>query len=74
MKEKWNDLSNARRIALLAICYPTRSVSLLKYEATLTWDKLLPSTQQEVGREMERRQNFYDSTAPASEKGGQGNG
>lgn len=62
-RDMWAKLSYARKIGLLAICFPERSVYILKYEATLAWNKLLPSTQKEVEREMCQRREFYARAA-----------
>lgn len=51
MKELWNKLDKQRRYALLVKCYPSRSWELHNLEAGLKWNKLLPSTQQELERQ-----------------------
>jgi hypothetical protein len=50
MKELWNKLSKQKRYALLVKAYPERSWELHNLEAKLRWEKLLPSTQQDLER------------------------
>jgi hypothetical protein len=48
VKNLWNKLTKQQRYALLVRAYPARSWELHNLEAKLKWDKLLPSTQQEI--------------------------
>lgn len=44
----WDKLSKPDRSKLLRIAYPERTEYLINFEAKLRWQKLLPSTQQDV--------------------------
>jgi hypothetical protein len=48
MDKLWNKLSKQKRYALLVKAYPERSWELHDLDAKLKWEKLLPSTQQDL--------------------------
>ena len=49
-ERNWNELSESDRFSLLRAAYPDRTRDLLRHESTLAWDKLLPSTREELTR------------------------
>ena len=44
----WNSIESGERLELLQHCAMRMSDSLRMHESTLTWDSLLPSTQEDL--------------------------
>jgi hypothetical protein len=47
-KSLWNKLSPSERSSLLSLCWSLASIETKSYEASLTWDKLMPVTQDDL--------------------------
>jgi hypothetical protein len=47
-KKIWGKLVPQERMSLLSHCYSLASIETKSYEATLSWDKLMPTTQNDL--------------------------